>query len=110
MGSIGAPEILVVLVVALLVLGPKRLPDAARSVGRAVSEFRRVSSGIQDELRQSLSEPAPSVSTAVPEPPRDWDVAVEPDLSSMPAPSSTSPPASNGPEGAARPDDEPLGP
>jgi Tat protein translocase TatB subunit len=41
MGSLGAPEILVILVVALLVLGPNRLPEAARQAGRALAEVRR---------------------------------------------------------------------
>lgn len=57
MGSIGPAEILVVLVVALIVLGPTRLPDAARSLGRAVAEFRKVSSGLQAEVRDAFSEP-----------------------------------------------------
>ena len=47
------PELLVILVVALLVLGPKRLPEVARSLGRGLAEFRRASS----ELRQSLTAP-----------------------------------------------------
>ncbi len=51
--GIGMPELLVILVVALLVLGPKRLPEVARSLGRGMAEFRRASS----ELRQSLSTP-----------------------------------------------------
>ena len=75
MGSIGAPEILVVLFIALLVLGPERLPGAARSVGKAVGEFRRVTGGIQAEMRDavdgiinpSVPEPAPSTTpTAIP--------------------------------------------
>ncbi len=45
------PELLVILVVALLVLGPKRLPEVARSLGRGIAEFRRAST----ELRQSLN-------------------------------------------------------
>ncbi len=53
MFGIGMPELLVILVVALLVLGPKRLPEVARSLGRGMAEFRRASS----ELRQSLSAP-----------------------------------------------------
>ncbi len=60
MGSIGPAEILVVLVVALLVLGPSRLPDAARSVGRAIGEVRRYSSGFQSDLRDAFSDPQPS--------------------------------------------------
>jgi len=55
-GSIGLPEVLVVLVVALIVLGPSRLPDAARALGKAVSEFRRATSGIQAEVRDTFSE------------------------------------------------------
>ncbi len=68
MGSIGPAEILVVLVVALIVLGPTRLPEAARSVGKAVSEFRRVTSGFQAEVREAFAEPPPSFSPPPPEP------------------------------------------
>jgi Tat protein translocase TatB subunit len=57
MGSIGAPEILVILVVALLVLGPDRLPEAARQAGRALAEIRRMSSGFQAELRDAIQTP-----------------------------------------------------
>ena len=60
--TIGPAEILVVMVVALIVLGPTRLPDAARSVGRAVSEFRRVTSGFQAEVRDAFAEAPPSFS------------------------------------------------
>jgi sec-independent protein translocase protein TatB len=45
---------LVILLVALIVLGPHRLPDAARQAGRALAEFRRITSGFQDELRDAL--------------------------------------------------------
>jgi Tat protein translocase TatB subunit len=55
-GSIGLPEILVVLVIALIVLGPSRLPEAARSLGKAVSEFRRVTSGLQAEVRDTFGD------------------------------------------------------
>ncbi|MDQ3107715.1 MAG: Sec-independent protein translocase protein TatB [Actinomycetota bacterium] len=58
MGSIGAPEILVILVVALLVLGPNRLPEAARQVGRAMAEMRRMSAGFQAEIRDAMQTPA----------------------------------------------------
>ncbi|MDP1792708.1 MAG: twin-arginine translocase TatA/TatE family subunit [Acidimicrobiales bacterium] len=55
MGNIGTPEILIVLIVALLVLGPTRLPQAARQVGKAMAEFRRVTGGLQAEMRDAMS-------------------------------------------------------
>ena len=69
MGSIGAAEILVVLVVALLVLGPSRLPEAARSLGKALAELRRMSSGFQAEMRDAFSEPPPSYTPGPDQPP-----------------------------------------
>ncbi len=48
---------MVVLLVALLVLGPDKLPDAARQVGKAIGELRRLSSGFQAEMRDALKEP-----------------------------------------------------
>jgi Tat protein translocase TatB subunit len=57
MGSIGAPEILVILVVALLVLGPNKLPEAARQAGRALAELRKMSAGFQAELRDVINTP-----------------------------------------------------
>ena len=56
MGNIGTPELFVVLIVALLVLGPTRLPDAARSIGKAIAEFRRVTGGFQTEVRDAMSQ------------------------------------------------------
>jgi sec-independent protein translocase protein TatA len=52
--SLGPAEILVILVVALIVLGPKRLPEAGRQVGRAIAEVRKWSQGFQDEIRQAV--------------------------------------------------------
>lgn len=57
MGSIGAPEILVILLVALLVLGPERLPEAARTAGRVLAEVRRMGNGFQAELRDAINNP-----------------------------------------------------
>ena len=56
MGNIGGPELLVILIVALLVLGPNRLPQAARSMGKAMAEFRRVTGGLQNEVRDAMSQ------------------------------------------------------
>jgi sec-independent protein translocase protein TatB len=55
--NLGAGELLLILVVALLVLGPDKLPGAARNVGRMLGELRRLSTGFQSELRDALREP-----------------------------------------------------
>ena len=41
--------------IALLVLGPSRLPGAAKQIGKALAEFRRMSSGVQDDLREAMN-------------------------------------------------------
>lgn len=67
MGNLGGGEILVIMLVALLVLGPSKLPDAARQLGKAVAEFRKVSGGFQRELRAALEvEPEPTPAAKVP--------------------------------------------
>lgn len=50
MFGIGVPELLVILVVALIVLGPKRLPEVAKGLGKALAEFRRATSDLSEEL------------------------------------------------------------
>jgi Tat protein translocase TatB subunit len=54
MFGIGMPELVVVLVVALVVLGPKRLPELARQLGRAMAEFRRQTSDVIEEFDAEL--------------------------------------------------------
>jgi Tat protein translocase TatB subunit len=48
--GIGMTELLVILVIGLLVLGPKRLPDLARSLGKGLAEFRRASNDMRREF------------------------------------------------------------
>jgi sec-independent protein translocase protein TatB len=52
--NLGAGEVLVILLLALIVLGPQRLPDAARQVGRFTGEIRRLSSGFQQEMKSAF--------------------------------------------------------
>lgn len=52
--GIGAPELLLVLVVALIILGPERLPEAISKLGRAYREFRNVSQGVTDQISREL--------------------------------------------------------
>jgi TatA/E family protein of Tat protein translocase len=53
MFNLGMPELLVILGVALLVLGPKRLPELARALGKGLAEFKRAT----HDLHQTLDEP-----------------------------------------------------
>lgn len=64
MGSIGTTELLVVLVVALIVLGPQRLPEAARQVAKTLGELRRMAGGFQAELRDAMQAPVDGTATA----------------------------------------------
>jgi Tat protein translocase TatB subunit len=53
MFNIGMPELVVILAVALIVLGPQRLPEIARALGKAMAEFRKATSGIRQELENA---------------------------------------------------------
>ena len=56
MPSLGPAEILVILVIALLVFGPNKMPDIARQVGKGMREFKRVQQHLKSELRDVVSE------------------------------------------------------
>ena len=55
MFGVGFPELVVILAVALIVLGPQRLPEVARMVGRAYGQLRRASEEFQHTIRQDLA-------------------------------------------------------
>src|SRR3954451_2895339 len=52
--NLGPPEILVILIVALVVFGPKRLPEISRQVGGAMRELRRIQASVSAELSNAL--------------------------------------------------------
>lgn len=54
MWGVGIPEIMVILVVAVIVFGPDRLPEFARQAGRFVRELRKLASNAQNQLREEL--------------------------------------------------------
>jgi len=49
--NIGAPELIIILIIALVVLGPGRLPDVAQSLGRSVREFRKAATDLSDATK-----------------------------------------------------------
>lgn len=82
MPNIGPLELVFVLVIALLLLGPKRLPAAAQSLGRSINEFRR---GLSDQGQDR----------AAASPPSDAEIARQPDLTATPLTRSPGSPASD---------------
>jgi TatA/E family protein of Tat protein translocase len=70
---IGAPELIIILVIALLILGPGKLPEVGASLGKTIREFRKASTDIQESVKIDTSPlpsqqapQAPSQSTVVP--------------------------------------------
>ena len=70
---IGAPELIAILVIALLILGPRRLPVVGSSLGKSIREFRKASSDIQDSVKVDTSPIPPS--QQVPQAPSQAPVA-----------------------------------
>lgn len=88
MFGIGTTEIIVIFIVALLFLGPKRLPELARTVGRAFADFRRTASDLQSHLNVDAAPrytpPPRPAAVPSPAPPASVEASVE-----KPAESST---------------------
>ena len=64
MPSLGAPEIVVILLIALVFFGPKRLPELGKGLGNGIREFKKASQGIRADLEGSFKDD-PVAPTAV---------------------------------------------
>jgi len=89
MPNIGAPELIVILIIALVIIGPGRLPDVGAALGKSIREFRKASSDMADATRidATTATPPPPVAAATPPP-----VAAAPAPAPQP-PAATEPPA-----------------
>ena len=83
-GSIGGPELLLILVIALIVFGPRKLPEIGKSMGSMLAEFRKASNDFRrtieeeveaDKRKESAGAPPPA---ALPEPPAEAVLAAPP--------------------------------
>lgn len=102
-GSLGLPEIIFILVLALLIFGPRKLPEIGKTLGRALGEFRRATTDLKrtfdselssEEFRNPMGKPAPSKPV-----PRE---TVAPATPTAALPAAEQPPAS--PDGEASPE------
>ena len=53
-GSLGMPELIVIFVIALIVFGPRKLPELGRSLGRGIAEFKKATNDFQSTLEQEI--------------------------------------------------------
>ena len=106
-GSIGMPELILIFIVALLVFGPKKLPELGKSLGRGLAEFKRASDDlkktIEDEIEQGKHE-AEAVKKQV----ADVRSTIDPTAPAAPRPAPEAAP--QGPEGSVPRADSPIRP
>ena len=111
-GSIGMQELIIIFVIALIIFGPRRLPDLGKSLGKSIAEFKRASnelrSTLEDEIRveeQKLATPsAPTAAAPAPEPAPE--PATEP--ATEPEAEPTAEPTANTTAPASEPGDSPT--
>jgi TatA/E family protein of Tat protein translocase len=83
-GSIGMPELIIILTIALIIFGPRKLPELGRSLGKSLSEFKRASNELKNTLDEEIRmedqrsaerqrSPEPAVTPAPPVPPADTE-------------------------------------
>jgi TatA/E family protein of Tat protein translocase len=100
MFGLGFAEILVILVVALLVFGPDRLPELARSLGRGLAEFRRASNDLRRSVMEATSDEPRIQPKQVPRAEARTDPKVEPATSTL-APTTAPPEGADAPSSPA---------
>ena len=65
-GSLGMPELIVIFVIALVVFGPRKLPELGRSLGRGIAEFKKATNELQSTLEHEITAEEERTKTAVP--------------------------------------------
>ena len=82
LGSIGMPELIIIFVIALIIFGPRKLPELGRSLGKSLAEFKKASNELRSTLEEEIrieeqkdkekeKEPTAKAATPAPAPPAD---------------------------------------
>ncbi len=99
-GPLGGPELFLIMIIALILFGPRKLPEVGRSVGKMLAEFRRASTDfkrtVEGEIEAERHEPSapksqPAPTAAQPSPEAPPETAAAPRQGSLPAPSPGAP-------------------
>ena len=118
-GTLGGPEVILILVVALIVFGPRRLPEIGKSMGKMLAEFRKASNDfkrtIEDELEAEKTKESQPAPTPAPEatPPvsevgaTDATTAVVPEAAPVPEVAAAPVPTFEGADTSGTPESEP---
>jgi sec-independent protein translocase protein TatA len=89
-GSIGMQELIIIFVIALIIFGPRRLPDLGKSLGRSIAEFKRASNELRNTLEEEIrvddqrqaqtaaTTPAPAATESAPAPSADGETTAVP--------------------------------
>jgi len=85
-GPIGMPELIVIMVIALIIFGPRKLPELGRSLGRSLNEFKRASNELKHTLDEEIrvEEQRSAERQTPPETPRPAVVSDEEDEAGIP--------------------------
>ena len=120
-GSIGMPELIIIFVIALIIFGPRKLPELGRSLGKSLSEFKRASNELKstleeeirlDEQRANLEASraaSAAAAAAAPPPVQATPGDITPGSSAAPVDSTAIPPAPPAPPTIRRVDDADAG-
>ena len=95
-GSIGMPELVIIFVIALIIFGPRKLPELGKSLGKSLAEFKRASNELKSTLEEEIriEEQQRSTETA------KTSAPVAATATTTPAPTSEAVPSSDGTHGA----------
>ena len=110
MGSLGMPEILLILVIALIIFGPRKLPELGKTLGQSLAQFRRASEDFKRQWEDEVVMERQRIDAAAPAPVESLEHAGYATSSTAPeeAPAETKPSASEEPSNLAAANAEPA--